>query len=123
MNAAPMNTEPMNTEPMNTKELRKHVSGFWDRQILPTLSEYITIPNESTSFDKDLTGVFRDNPLPVLAVFGRHDMSHPIGYAEMWKKEFPNARILIFEDSSHNIFASEPERFFEELKAFVSGLN
>lgn len=38
---------------MNSEELRKHIGEFWDERILPTLIEYVAIPNESTMFDKD----------------------------------------------------------------------
>jgi acetylornithine deacetylase/succinyl-diaminopimelate desuccinylase-like protein len=38
---------------MNKYQLRSYIADFWDQRILPTLTEYITIPNESASFDKD----------------------------------------------------------------------
>ncbi|MCZ6647526.1 MAG: M20/M25/M40 family metallo-hydrolase [SAR324 cluster bacterium] len=38
---------------MNTKELLGHVGEFWDARILPTLMDYVKIPNESPMFDKD----------------------------------------------------------------------
>ena len=38
---------------MNREQLRSHISEFWDQQILPTLTEYIRIPNESAMFDKE----------------------------------------------------------------------
>ena len=38
---------------MNTEDLRTHIGDFWQQRILPTLTEYIAIPNESTMFDKD----------------------------------------------------------------------
>ena len=38
---------------MNSDDLLKGVSAYWDREILPTLTEFIRIPNESPSFDRD----------------------------------------------------------------------
>ncbi len=38
---------------MITKELRRHIGDFWDEKIVPPLSDYIAIPCESPSFDKD----------------------------------------------------------------------
>ena len=36
---------------MQTSQLTSHLSAFWDEEILPTLQEYIRIPNESPLFD------------------------------------------------------------------------
>jgi acetylornithine deacetylase/succinyl-diaminopimelate desuccinylase-like protein len=38
---------------MQTSELTSHLNAFWDRAILPTLQDYIRIPNESPLFDPD----------------------------------------------------------------------
>ena len=37
----------------NTESLKKFVDAMWDDEIVPTLFEYIKIPNKSPSFDKD----------------------------------------------------------------------
>ncbi len=36
---------------MQTSQLAEHIQGFWDRDIIPTLHDYIRIPNESPMFD------------------------------------------------------------------------
>ena len=38
---------------MNTNQLSSTINSFWDQHIIPTLSEYIKIPNKSPSFDPD----------------------------------------------------------------------
>jgi len=38
---------------MNSENLKKHIHGFWDSEIVPTLVDYIKIPNKSPSFDPD----------------------------------------------------------------------
>jgi acetylornithine deacetylase/succinyl-diaminopimelate desuccinylase-like protein len=38
---------------MLTSQLTAHINAFWDRDILPTLQDYIRIPNESPLFDPD----------------------------------------------------------------------
>ena len=38
---------------MNNGQLKEYVGSFWEENILPTLFEYIKIPNKSPSFDKD----------------------------------------------------------------------
>tara|TARA_Y100001935_G_scaffold138037_1_gene114213 strand:+ start:598 stop:2004 length:1407 start_codon:yes stop_codon:yes gene_type:complete len=38
---------------MNSKNLKSHIHNFWDSEIVPTLVDYIKIPNKSPSFDPD----------------------------------------------------------------------
>lgn len=38
---------------MTSSPLSAFVDSFWDREVLPTLREYITIPNQSPAFDPD----------------------------------------------------------------------
>lgn len=38
---------------MNTEALLRYVSGVWDDSIVPTLCEYIRIPNKSAHFDSE----------------------------------------------------------------------
>ena len=38
---------------MNPDDLRNYIHGFWDSEIVPTLVDYIKIPNKSPSFDPD----------------------------------------------------------------------
>ena len=38
---------------MNSEKLQQHINSFWDNAIIPTISEYIKIPNKSPAFDPD----------------------------------------------------------------------
>jgi hypothetical protein len=38
---------------MNTEQLLRYIGGVWDDSIVPTLCEYIRIPNKSAHFDKE----------------------------------------------------------------------
>ena len=38
---------------MDNKALEKNINNFWNSNIVPTLTEYIKIPNKSPSFDPD----------------------------------------------------------------------
>ena len=38
---------------MNKEKLQKDIDSFWDNEILPTLIEYIKIPNKSPAFDSN----------------------------------------------------------------------
>jgi len=41
---------------MNTDQLKTFIGTFWDDQILPSLTEYIRIPNKSPAFDPEVGG-------------------------------------------------------------------
>ncbi len=51
--AKPSKNRPSRTSPLNPAEARTFVSGVWDSTIVPTLVEYIKIPNKSPGFDAD----------------------------------------------------------------------
>ncbi len=38
---------------MNPEKLQRDIHAFWDDAIVPTISEYIKIPNKSPAFDPD----------------------------------------------------------------------
>ena len=38
---------------MNPEKLQYELNQFWDNEIVPTLTEYIKIPNKSPAFDPD----------------------------------------------------------------------
>ena len=38
---------------MDINRLQKDIDDFWDAEIVPTLTEYIKIPNKSPAFDPD----------------------------------------------------------------------
>ncbi|GAB1473354.1 hypothetical protein MASR2M69_07950 [Bacteroidota bacterium] len=42
--------------------------------------------------------------------------------AELFKKNHPNAKLVLFEKSGHSIYRDEPEQFFLRLKASVTSL-
>ncbi|MEE8395350.1 MAG: M20/M25/M40 family metallo-hydrolase [bacterium] len=38
---------------MEKKALRRFIDGFWEQRIVPALTEFITIPNQSPAFDRE----------------------------------------------------------------------
>ncbi len=38
---------------MNSEKYQQHINTFWDKAIIPAISEYIKIPNKSPAFDPD----------------------------------------------------------------------
>jgi pimeloyl-ACP methyl ester carboxylesterase len=56
----------------------------------------------------------------VLVLHGRKD---PISLeaAEAWARGYPDARLLLFEDSGHLPHVEEPELFFPAVETFLKG--
>lgn len=68
---------------------------------------------------------YRDVPekldVPTLVVAGSHDVVIPAANAAWMTERIPGARLTMFEHSSHCPFIEEPDRFNEEIAAFVGG--
>lgn len=70
----------------------------------------------------DLTGAFRENPIPTLILEGRNDLTWNTDKPGIIKGNHPNAEMIFFETASHPIYEEEPDKFFKELKRFIKGL-
>lgn len=70
----------------------------------------------------DLTGAFENCPIPTLICEGAWDMTWNTDKARIIQKNHPRSRLVIFENSAHQLYEDEPDRFFEELKKFMTGL-
>jgi proline iminopeptidase len=57
---------------------------------------------------------------PVLVLHGRTDPI-PLESSEAWAKGYPNARLLLFQDSGHIPHVEEPELFFPAVETFLKG--
>ena len=57
---------------------------------------------------------------PVLVLHGRTD-TIPLESSEAWAKGYPNARLLLFQDSGHLPHVEEPELFFPAVETFLKG--
>jgi pimeloyl-ACP methyl ester carboxylesterase len=60
--------------------------------------------------------------LPTLLCFGRDEKLIPVAAGEHLAQHMPNARLVIFEESSHCPFLEEPQRFNDEVASFVQSL-
>jgi haloalkane dehalogenase len=57
-----------------------------------------------------------------LIVWGAKDEFAPIGGAYRFKKQLPNARLVVLEDAGHYVMEDEPEKVGAELRSFLEGL-
>lgn len=60
--------------------------------------------------------------VPTLLCFGADEKLVPVAAGEHLQKTMPNARLVVFENSSHCPFLEEPERFNEEVNRFIQSL-
>lgn len=72
-------------------------------------------------YTQDLVGPLGDLGLPTLLVWGEEDEFQPIGYAERFEREMPNARLVAVPDARHIPMQDAPERVGSELARFFQG--
>jgi haloalkane dehalogenase len=56
---------------------------------------------------------------PALILWGADDPFAPIGGAHRFRKEIPNAELVVVEDAGHFVYADEPDRCAREIVAFL----
>ncbi|HEX5006864.1 MAG TPA: alpha/beta hydrolase [Hyphomonadaceae bacterium] len=71
----------------------------------------------------DLEPVFRDYTGPILLTHGVHDRLVRMAMSERIKALHRNSRLSVYVDSGHSPFYEEPDRFGQELAAFVAAAN
>ena len=77
----------------------------------------------ATGFYRDLSGAFSDFNAPVLLVYGLWDMSFSKEMSSRLAAQFPDSELHVLKHSSHNPFASEPDKFFGILERWLSRLS
>ncbi len=83
---------------MDAAKLKKFVNGMWDDSVVPSLTDYIRIPNKSPAFDPDWEkhGYMRD-AVALLERWAREKLA-PIKGAALEVVQLPGRTPLIFMD-------------------------
>jgi len=71
----------------------------------------------------DLTGAFKNCPIPTLIIESTWDLTWGVEKTQIFSKNHPNARLVIFKHSGHSPFRDEQEKFFQILEEFIKKLN
>jgi len=58
---------------------------------------------------------------PLLIGYGRHDIPSELSAVEMWKKNEPDCRVVIFEGAGHCVNMDVPRQFHQALEEFWAG--
>ena len=59
--------------------------------------------------------------VPTLLLWGENDEFAPIGSAYRFKKEIPDAELVVVEGAGHFVYADEPDRCAREIVGFLDG--
>lgn len=115
----------------------RYLAGDWKRQFfcrpsperLAEMARYEWVHDPAfrrgvlASIDElDLDGVFHEFVVPTLLFEAQWDLTWSADKPAAMQREFPNAQFLYFERSGHSLYADEPDRFFSELRRFVTAL-
>jgi pimeloyl-ACP methyl ester carboxylesterase len=57
---------------------------------------------------------------PALVLHGRHDTVVPLEYGRDLSAALPNAELVVFEHSEHNVTRAEPERYRDVVRRFLA---
>ena len=116
-----------------------HLNGDWKRQSYykPTreniarMALYEWVHDQegfrsmiSNSMSKiELTGAFETCPIPTLILEGAWDLTWNTDKPEILKRNHPQAKLVMFQESGHSIFDDEPDMLFQTLQGFVGGVS
>lgn len=122
---------------INTLIYNRFLNGDWKRQFFykPTkeemariaLYEWVNDANFNAKVGADYSrrnfkGVFNNNPIPTLICEGLWDLTWSAEKKQLLKNNHPNAEMIVFEKSAHNIYNEETELFFTTIEKFIKNL-
>ncbi len=84
-------------------------------------NDFNSIMNQSAD-QIDLTGAFKDNPIPTLMLEGKWDLTWVEKKKQLLQDNHPHAKMVLFENAAHGIYDEEPEKFFAVLEEFITTL-
>jgi len=133
-------TAPLVSDTLSPQDVRRMVydgyrNGDWKRQFFrrPSDARMAHVAQHewlhdrdynpemrATGFAEDLSGRFRESRVPVLLVYGAHDMSFSREMPARLAAEFHDAELHVLGRTSHDVFAAEPEVFFPLLDGWLA---
>lgn len=133
---------PAHNDRVNLPTLQKMIfngflNGDWKRQQItrPTMERMAQIALYEWVHDKNfnrivgreasrlnLRDAFLQAPIPTLIMEGKWDIVFGPDKSKLFHSQHPNAKQVIFENSSHFPFQDEPDKFFKILGDFVRDL-
>jgi len=70
----------------------------------------------------DLSGAFKDCPVPTLILEGKWDFTWGADKPELLHANHPGSKLVVFSGAAHGIYDEETDRFFSVLKEFMTAL-
>ena len=68
---------------------------------------------------EEMAQALRPLARPALVVWGKHDPYIPVSYAERQREVFPNAKVIVLEESGHWPFADDPGAVAQAVLPFL----
>src|SRR4051794_37902992 len=65
-------------------------------------------------------GCLGELSVPTLILWGENDLFAPVAGAYRFRKEIPNARLVVLEGAGHFVYADEPRRCAREVAEFLN---
>ena len=91
-----------------------------ERIIQNGLYDFVADPRYASDWAAyDFENVFTDSPVPTLIFEGKYDVVWDVDRPVVMGALHPNAKIVVFETSGHNMFSDEPTRFVDEIQSWL----
>ncbi|NQV14841.1 alpha/beta fold hydrolase [bacterium] len=111
----------------------KDLNGGWqrgnyykptpERMAQNSLYDFVSDPTYSSDWAiYNFENAFIECPIPTLIMEGKYDLIWKADRPSIMGKYHPNAKLVVFETSGHNIFADEPQRFANEIKKWTNSV-
>ena len=91
----------------------------YDRGTRRAVLKLYRATNHPDRLAEQLAKALRPLQLPVLVIWGKHDPYVPVELAERQREVFPDAQIVILDESGHWPFADDPERVVGAVVPFL----
>lgn len=90
----------------------------WNAEIYKTMWGTCEMTSSGNLKDLDLTPELQKITIPTLITCGRFDMATP-ETMQSYVKQLPNAKLVVFEQSSHMTIAEEQEKYIRVVQEFL----
>ncbi len=68
-------------------------------------------------------GRYREIPFPVLVLWGRQDTILPVEIAQRLAADIPGSRLVVVEDSGHNVQEEQPDKVARSINGFIAAIH
>ncbi|MBX5468916.1 MAG: alpha/beta hydrolase [Thermoleophilaceae bacterium] len=108
----------LNPQPLPPEDVARMYRDY-DRDTRRAVLKLYRATGEVGALGDALSAAFRALDRPALVVWGRQDPFIGVEQAELQRRSFPSARVVVLDDSGHWPFLDDPERVAAEIVPFM----